>query len=395
MPARPLSHAEYRTRSYAPELDGLRAIAVLLVITCHVQGQAFVALAGFLGVSVFFVLSGYLITTLALREEAKTGHLNLPAFYVRRTCRIFPLFYLVLGLYAVALLVLNLRPIQGEFLTEHWWQYVFYFQEWAYAEAGHSYQSMPFTQSWSLGIEEKFYLVWPALAFLLLAARPRWRSPAAWLLLIAVSATPWCLQPAGFSQLTHCLVPYGQILAGCVLALCLNNPTGCHSFLRIRRRVGGAGLVGTWVVAHLATPVFGEAGYGAVWSLAYLFTATMMVGEVVAADGWVQRALRWRPLVEIGKLSYGIYLIHFLPLMAAHAIATRLPWTGATRFVDFALTAAGSIGIAWILALTVERPFIRLGRTWSGRMMQSERQTVCKLDRREAPASCDRIGTPA
>jgi peptidoglycan/LPS O-acetylase OafA/YrhL len=79
--------------------------------------------------------------------------------------------------------------------------------QWAYAQAGHSWQSMPFTQSWSLGIEEKFYLVWPALAFCALAALPQWRAPAAWLLLVAVSLTPWYLEPAGFTQLTHCLVP--------------------------------------------------------------------------------------------------------------------------------------------------------------------------------------------
>jgi peptidoglycan/LPS O-acetylase OafA/YrhL len=73
MPARPLAHGEFSARAYAPELDGLRAVAVLLVIACHIQGQAFAALSGFLGVTVFFVLSGYLITALALREEAQRG----------------------------------------------------------------------------------------------------------------------------------------------------------------------------------------------------------------------------------------------------------------------------------------------------------------------------------
>jgi peptidoglycan/LPS O-acetylase OafA/YrhL len=262
MSSRPLAHSEYLTRTYAPELDGLRAIAVLLVIACHVQGQAFAALSGFLGVTVFFVLSGYLITTLALREAARHGRLNLAAFYVRRTCRIFPLYYLVLGLYAMAMLGFKLRPAQGAFLAEHWWQYVFYFQEWAYAEAGHSYESMPFTQSWSLGIEEKFYLVWPALAFCGLAALPRWRAPAAWLLLLAVSLTPWYLEPVGFTQLTHCLVPYGQILAGCVLALWLNNPAGYRSFSGSGGRSAGSawsapGSSPTWQRPCSARPATG------------------------------------------------------------------------------------------------------------------------------------------
>src|ERR687894_2959545 len=103
MPARPLTHPDYLARAYAPELDGLRAVAVLLVIAVHVSWEAFSILSGYLGVTVFFVLSGYLITTLGLREEATRGRLHLGAFYVRRTFRIFPLYYLTLAGYAVAL----------------------------------------------------------------------------------------------------------------------------------------------------------------------------------------------------------------------------------------------------------------------------------------------------
>ena len=100
----------------------------------------------------------------------------------------------------------HLRPAQGAFLAEHWWQYVFYFQEWAYAEAGHSVQSMPFTQSWSLGIEEKFYLVWPALAFCALGGPPplagadRVGAPRR-----RLGRPAWYLEPAGFPQLIRCL----------------------------------------------------------------------------------------------------------------------------------------------------------------------------------------------
>ena len=86
-----------------------------------------------------------------------------------------------------------------------------------------------------------------------------------------------------------------------------------------------------------------------------------MVGEMVAADGPVHRVLRWRPLSEMGKLSYGMYLIHFLPMLVGHWVAARLPWTGARPFAAFAVAAGGSVAAAWVLAVTVERPFIRLG----------------------------------
>jgi peptidoglycan/LPS O-acetylase OafA/YrhL len=365
MPSRPLSYSEYRTRAYAPEFDGLRAIAVLLVITCHVQGQAFAALSGYLGVTVFFVLSGYLITTLALREEEERGRLNLLAFSVRRTFRIFPLYYLVLGLYGAVLFGTGIRPTQAAFLREHWAQYVFYFQEVAYSAGG----DMPFTQSWSLGIEEKFYLVWPLLAFGLLRAAPRFRLPVAGLLLVLFGTVPWTVEPLGYPRLGHALIPYSQILCGCVLALWLHNPIGFAAFQQVRRRVGSFGIIATCAIAHLAMPTMVTAGHGGVWNLAYLFTATLMVGEVIAADGLVQRALRWKPLAGVGRLSYGIYLIHFFPLFAAQRLAAHVPWAGAQPFVAFILAAAGSIGAAYLLAAAIERPFIRIGRRLSGRLL--------------------------
>jgi peptidoglycan/LPS O-acetylase OafA/YrhL len=365
MPLRPLHHAEYRTRAYAPELDGLRAIAVLLVLTCHVQGQAFVALSGYLGVTVFFVLSGYLITTLALREEEERGRLSLLAFSVRRTFRIFPLYYVVLGLYVAVLFGTGVRPTQAAFLQEHWAEYVFYFQEVAYSAGG----DMPFTQSWSLGIEEKFYLVWPLVAFGLLRSAPRLRLPVAGLLLVLFGTVPWTIEPPGYPRISHALIPYSQILAGCALALWLHDPAGFAVFRRIRQRVGSFGIAGTCLVAHLAMATMVTAGYGGGWNLAYLFTATLLVGEIVAADTPVRRALQWKPLAGIGRLSYGVYLIHFFPLFAAQRVAEHLPWAGARPIVAFGLTAVGSVGVAYLLSIAVERPFIRIGRRLSARCM--------------------------
>jgi hypothetical protein len=102
-------HQAYLQRTYFPELDGLRALCALLVITAHLYSHKewWAWLAGDRGVSVFFVLSGYLISTLALREEEREGRLSLAAFYVRRCCRLFPLYYLILGFYCLMLLGLG------------------------------------------------------------------------------------------------------------------------------------------------------------------------------------------------------------------------------------------------------------------------------------------------
>src|SRR5262249_10191392 len=99
----PLTFDKYQQRKYLDELDGLRALSVLMVVSVHMHDKPIVWhwLGGWQGVTVFFVLSGYLITTLSLREEAKRGALSIPAFYIRRSFRIFPLYYFVLALYCL------------------------------------------------------------------------------------------------------------------------------------------------------------------------------------------------------------------------------------------------------------------------------------------------------
>src|SRR5437899_7858756 len=103
----PLTYEAGQERKYLPELDGLRAVSVLIVVSHHMHDRVWSWLSGELGVTVFFVLSGYLITTLSLREESHRGSLSLTAFYVRRSFRIFPLYYIILAAYCVLILVLR------------------------------------------------------------------------------------------------------------------------------------------------------------------------------------------------------------------------------------------------------------------------------------------------
>src|SRR5262245_22779203 len=106
----PLSHSAYLHRQYIPELDSLRAFSVLLVVTAHVYDADrpwWRWFAGGQGVTIFFLLSGYLITTLALHEEDRRGAISLAAFYIRRSLRIFPMYYFTLALYAMLLLGLG------------------------------------------------------------------------------------------------------------------------------------------------------------------------------------------------------------------------------------------------------------------------------------------------
>src|ERR1700730_15754520 len=144
-------------RSHIPALDGLRAVAVFLVIIAHF---GFAQVPGAHGVMIFFVLSGFLITWLLLKESERYGKISLAGFYKRRTLRIFPAFY-VYWLILITLLVATGKAV----LWPHAWSALFYASN--YYTAIHGDPNNGFSHTWSLAIEEQFYLLWP-LVFLML-----------------------------------------------------------------------------------------------------------------------------------------------------------------------------------------------------------------------------------
>src|SRR5689334_19149490 len=164
--ARELSFEAFQQRRHMLALDGLRALAIIGVLLHHTRHRPFALVHGFRGVWVFFVLSGFLITTLALREEAREGRLNIRAFMVRRVFRILPLYYLALGTALICVLALGMEHETADLFRRSLASYLFYAPEFPIFL---NHFDIPFAQAWSLGIEEKFYLVWPLLAFGLLA----------------------------------------------------------------------------------------------------------------------------------------------------------------------------------------------------------------------------------
>jgi Acyltransferase family len=152
--------------TYQPALDGLRALAVAAVIAYHL-GAGW-ARGGFLGVDAFFVLSGFLITSLLLTEWGRHGGISLPRFWVRRARRLLPALFLVLG--AIALYAATLAPShQLRTLRADGLASVFYFANWHFVLSGQSYFDLftlpsPMRHLWSLAIEEQFYLLWPLVA---------------------------------------------------------------------------------------------------------------------------------------------------------------------------------------------------------------------------------------
>ncbi|HWA16199.1 MAG TPA: acyltransferase [Gemmatimonadales bacterium] len=341
-------HAGYLARTYFPALDGLRALSIALVVLWHATEEQYYGwLHGFHGVTIFFVLSGFLITTLLLREEDRHGAVSFRGFYLRRVFRILPLYYLVLAVYCVLILLARLQPDRLEAFQRALPFYTFYLSEFPHYLRFRA----PFDLSWSLGIEEKFYLVWPALAFgLLTVIRSRLRVAAGLLLLTVLLPSSW--------GATVFLRPYGLILLGCVVALVMHAPDGFNA-LRGLGRFQLPLLFGLLLSCVLVDEPKR-------WEIVVaLMSALLLISTLVAPEGMIARFFSTAPLVKVGTISYGIYLIHQLCLNAVERVIPGTSLLGGTLLAI--VGGAVSVGGALLLSRFVEQPLIRIGRRLAAR----------------------------
>jgi peptidoglycan/LPS O-acetylase OafA/YrhL len=332
-----------------------------------------------------------LITTLALREEAQSGSLSLAAFYIRRSFRIFPLYYLTLAVYVFLILVLGIQyDAKGLLLSKALPWYLTYLQEVpaAYGLTDPNgvvrFGDIPFYQSWSLGIEEKFYLVWPLLAFVAWRANARLRFVGTSTVVVVFALLPTALLLADplaprlrLDPLAECLEPYYRILAGCWLGVALHNPDWFARLQQLGRPTALYWSLALMVVLHLARPhVPDDSEFFRLidlQSILYVAAVTLFLACLLLGDGPIQRFLR-KPLIAlVGRISYGIYLIHVLCLNVVQRIVYYVSEGLAADVVAYVLTCVLSITCAYVLYRLIERPLIDVGRQWSQRVR--ERQT--------------------
>ena len=323
--------------TYRPQLDGIRALAVILVILFHL-GYEWIP-GGFVGVDVFFVLSGYLITGLLVDELARSGRVDLARFYARRVRRLLPAAVLVLAVVIVGTVGLLDRVDQAA-VGDDAKASALYAANWHFALAEGDYFApgdvpSPLVHFWSLAVEEQFYVVWPALLLGLWALVARHRRGAravgvvlgAVLVLTAVSAALSVLLEDG--PLTY----YGthtrayQLLAGAALALAarrwITGGPGTEQGSAALRAAGALLAVAACAaLAALAHAIPGARGYP---GFAGLGVTAASVALIAALDLMgrhpLQRLAGARPAAAIGRLSYSLYLWHwptivFLPLLA-------------------------------------------------------------------------------
>ena len=339
---------------YLPALDGLRTWALLAVLLDHAGVPAVVG--GHFGVTVFFVLSGFLITALLLQEHARSGRIDLTAFWSRRARRLVPatlVFFVLTVLYLIYLATAYPSTIVGDGIASLTWV-----ANWRFVSSGRSYGDLfvdptPFAHLWSLAVEEQFYLVLPILLVLLLGSRRLARPGRIALVLggivVASSALMWLTytpESGPVRQYYGTDTRVAELAVGALVAAILVHGTGLRSMPgRVRSLVSIAGAVAILgiVGAMLTLSTTSHLTYrGGLLVVALL--AALVVVACTAHDSLPARVLSRWPLPQLGKATYGAYLFHWPVVLATASmpdtvgrLALRIVATWALALASYAL----------------------------------------------------------
>lgn len=351
-------------RHHLPALDGLRAVAVCAVIAYHLQFSW--ARGGYLGVDVFFVLSGFLITSLLTEEVAANSRISLSAFWIRRARRLLPALVLVLGAIvlfsAVGNSALNKSTLPGDV-----WSTLFYFANWHFIAGHNSYFAQflvpsPLEHAWSLAIEEQFYVLWPLIVALLVrVGRGAWRRVAmgATVALVLFSVADMALITRGGGDLTRGYFGTDsrafELMIGALLALWLGN---ARSVIAPKRWYPPGG----WLALAGLLTCFGFLGGPPRWMFdggflgVSILTAIILANIALEESGVLGSVLSVQPLRWIGRISYGLYLWHW-PVFVLLSTAT----TGLSSWQVDVLRIVITLAAATASFYLVEEPIRRGG----------------------------------
>lgn len=340
------------TLGYRPALDGVRAVAILAVVAYHYRwaNHALPTRGGFLGVDVFFVLSGFLITSLLCEELAKTGRLRLKLFYARRALRLLPAFFTMVAVYVVWVLTLGPdRWVSGQLREAA--AAVLYAENWFrafapnYPDTGGAIGLGP---TWSLSTEEQFYFIWPIL-LLFLIRLGRLRAASIFVAAALVSSAlvrALMYQPQNMDHFFY--VRADGLLIGCFLALLLAQGVR-------RRPPRWIGWIASVVVClFLITATYDSQSLYTFGLVVFCLACGLVLWVVVVTPEWaIARLLERKPLVQLGRISYGVYLWHLPVFIGVREYVPRIRFAGSLALLLTFLVALGSYRY-------VERPFLKL-----------------------------------
>lgn len=321
------SYDAFRKTRFFSSLNSFRCVSVTAVIWHHTAGQDWplpILNRGFLGVDMFFVISGFLIVTLLLRERDRNGRISLSKFYGRRTLRIFPVYYALLFTLSILFLLTRLdSATAGPFFAEFPY-YLTYTANWIHCG---TFMGI----SWSLASEEQFYLFWPPIERFLRA----WSLPILGVALVVNQAINFRLFPLSerWYSLEILEITFTPILLGVLLAHILHRRKG---FAYLTRFIGKAWSAPLFLLAMWACASY-DGDIQGLPRLAIHLTMTLFLGACVCTERHLLRWVFTRPLLDrIGAISYGMYLYH---MIARH---------GAIKF----LSVAGQYSALLLFALT-------------------------------------------
>jgi len=334
------------TSARMPSLDGLRAVSLCSILIGHLAGSRnFVPPSylaplniGDLGVRVFFVVSGFLITTLLMKEMRDSGHISLPMFYLRRTLRIFPAFYVFLIAIAILAGAHRIRLLPGDLLHAA-----------TYTSNYHVDRSWWAGHIWSLSVEEQFYLLWPVV-FAFAGLKKSMRTAGAVVLLCPIIRVGLLLMYPGRNPWMNELFPTvaDGLATGCLLAGFRHRLAGMNWYQRLQNS-RWFNLVPALALIMNCIPG-GRIRFAILLTLMNLCLAATVDRYVSLPATWTGRVLNSRPFVYVGTLSYSLYLWQQLFLHHEQSV------------FPFPVNLLLAIGMAWISYNFVEVPFLKLRR---------------------------------
>ena len=360
------SFSDFSRVRFFGSLDGLRALSILGVLWTHVwyvSGLEYynrlqhypVLKMGAFGVDVFFGISGFLITTLLLRERSKNGTISLRDFYLRRSLRIWPLYYATLGIYVLLVIFLQRGTGRDRVFFHFLPGYLTFTYTWF---AGWAASGAVFNFAWSLSVEEQFYVVWALVLRILRGLLPTFVMILMIFLRLSVhfnvlqnfilkDSLPWRIA-AGVS------VP---ICLGAILAQILHSENG---FRILRPILGSKWAAPLWLLLLLASLVPRQP----FWQMIQWFLVAAVVGScVIREDNALAPFLRFRPFAYIGVVSYGMYLLNTLVLDVINPVMNRIGLRH--PLLKFPVFVAVTVLVAGISYRFFETPFLRLKERFS------------------------------
>lgn len=345
MTSQPSSQSQSAPLSYLPHVDGLRALAVALVVVFHAWPTALPG--GFIGVDVFFVISGFIITRQIL-AEMEGGNFSFTAFLGRRARRLIPAAFvccLLVTAVAFAILMPDALVLFSESLAATWTMTanVYFYLHSGYFDAPSA--EAPLLHMWSLAVEDQFYLTWPLLLlFLFRRAMTRERIVAVVLVLASISLLHSQLSARSDPSLAFYL-PFSrafELLAGAALAIGLPLLRAPSATVRTLLDTAGLALVAVSALAlHSGVPFPGLA------ALPTILGSVFLIGAGLFGPTLVSRLLSLKPVVLAGKMSYSIYLYHWPVLAFATYRLGRAP--DATEAALLVLASLVLAALSWVL----------------------------------------------